>query len=57
MFRLKFEIVLEYEPDPANYPDPTPEQMLAIDLANANEDPFAFISEGEWTITGEICDS
>lgn len=53
--RITFNVVVEYEADPQNYPDGyTPEQMLAVDLANAEEDPFLLVEGGEWTTTAEI---
>lgn len=62
--RIKFEITVEYEANPSNYLSAdvptvgqvTPELMLAIDLQNANKDPFLMIDTctAEWNITGEI---
>ena len=55
--KIKFVIELEYDAKPENYPENsrTPEGMLAVDLANANEDPFLMISDAtDWKITGEI---
>lgn len=55
--RIKFEVVVEYDANPENYPDSarTPEQMLAVDLANADEDPFMMLGEdADWKITGEV---
>lgn len=56
--KLKFVIEVEYEPRPENYPENsrTPEGMLAVDLSNANDDPFMTIGDdsSNWVITGEI---
>lgn len=53
--RITFNVVVEYDADPANYPKgSTPQQMLDIDLANAEEDPFLMVEGGAWTTTGEI---
>lgn len=62
--KIKFEIAVEYDADPSNYlcasaptiEQVTPELMLAVDLKNANEDPFLMIdtSTCKWNITGEI---
>ena len=54
-FRITFNVVVEYEADPKNYPNGyTAEQMLEVDLANAEEDPFMLIEGGQWTTTAEI---
>ncbi len=53
--RITMTVVHEYDANPENYGNQPPEAMLAIDLANANDDPFLFIGdEAEWSITGEI---
>lgn len=55
--RIKFEVVVEYDADPIDYPEGqrTPEAMLAVDVANAEDDPFAVIGEStDWKITGEL---
>lgn len=56
--RIKFEIVIEYDADPKNYPEGhrTPEAMLAVDLASAENDPFALLggNTDSWTTTGEV---
>lgn len=58
--KLKFQFLIEveYEADPANYPEDkrTPEGMLEVDLENANEDPYVMMEfdNAKWTITGEI---
>jgi len=47
---------MEYEANAEHYPEgATPEEMLEVDLANAQEDPFLFL-EGDsvWRITGEV---
>lgn len=60
---MKFRITrtVEYEVDPRNYQaDQTPEQMLAVDLREAAEDPFflaqftAAVEDTKITITGEV---
>lgn len=55
--RIKFEVVVEYTANPSNYPEGkrTPEAMLAVDLDNANSDPFMMLTEdADWKITGEL---
>lgn len=55
--RLKFEVTVEFNANPRNYPKSkrTPEGMLEVDLISANDDPFAFLSQdAEWKITGEV---
>lgn len=56
--RITFLIEFEYDPDPSNYPDDctTPEQMLALDLENASDDPasFIFADTANWEITGKV---
>lgn len=56
--KLTFLVEMEYEIDPQNYPKgSTPEQILAIDLEAASDDPFLSLGisgEPKWTITGEI---
>ncbi len=56
---IKYE--LEYEPNPNYYPENnrTPEKMLALDLANTEDDPYLTIENGDCTLTiiGEIIDS
>jgi heat shock protein HspQ len=43
--------------NPKNYPDSeTPEEMLAVDMEQVDDDPFAYL-EGdnvEWSFTGRI---
>jgi len=49
--------VVEYEADPQHYPGATtPQEMLAIDMEGADNDPYSFISSDstEWTVTGEV---
>ncbi len=53
---LTLSYILEYEPNPENYPEgSTPEQMLKIDLKNAEED-INLISDkyNHTNISGEI---
>ncbi len=58
--KVKSKVAIErgYEMIPENYPADkrTPEDMLAIDLAVVNEDPFMFIDSenATWNITGEV---
>ena len=55
--KIRFEVEVEYTPDKRNYPEGsrTPEAMLALDLASANEDPFLFLSsDTNWVITGDV---
>lgn len=56
--RLKWTQVVEYEPDPANYPEDkrTPEGMLEVDLAGANDDPMLMFDcdRTDSKIEGEI---
>jgi len=54
--RITFTVVTEYEFVPEYYDNcETPEQMLAVDVSNANEDPYLMIGDdAEWTITGEV---
>ena len=55
--RIKIEVVIDYEMRPSNYPpNSTPKEMLDIDLAGANEDPFIMMDSDnvEWNISGEI---
>lgn len=54
--RIKFEVTVEYEIIKDSYPaGATDEKCLAIDLANAEEDPFMLITDSaDWKITGEI---
>jgi len=59
MAKAKIKIVyeLEYELNENYYPDSiTHNQMLAIDVQSAIEDPFQTMEneKGKWTITGEI---
>lgn len=55
--KIKFVVEMEYDANPEHYPEGkrTPEGMLEVDLANANDDPFLIISDNaEWEITGEV---
>lgn len=56
--KIRFVVDVEYEADPVNYPaGSTPEEMLKIDLASAEEDPFMTIEGAtNWTTTGEVID-
>ena len=55
--RIVINAVVEYEIDPELYPGcDTEEQMLAIDLVGAKDDPLMVMDDptAEWTIAGEI---
>ena len=54
--RITFTVVKEYEFVPKYYEGcETAEQMLAVDMQNANDDPYLTIGDDpEWTITGEV---
>jgi hypothetical protein len=54
--RVTVTAVMEYEPDPENYPDcEAPEEILALDLEVAEDDTLMFLSGVEkWAITGEV---
>lgn len=55
-FRLTLSYIVEYEPSQNNYPEgSTPEQMLVIDLKNAEEDiNLTFDKYNRTNISGEI---
>lgn len=55
--RIQLTATLEYEANPTAYPDgSSPEQMLAIDLSNADDDTFMFLDNDDihWEIKGEV---
>lgn len=55
--RITVEVTVEYTPTKEFYPGcETTEDMLAVDLENANSDPFAFIDteNATWKVTGEV---
>ena len=56
--RVTITAVVEYDADPNNYPEDkrTPEGMLEIDLAGADDDTIGFISGDnvKWSISGEV---
>lgn len=55
--KITFEVSLEYEADPENYPGcSSPEEMLAVDLANAEDDPFLMLGDSRpvWKIAGAV---
>lgn len=54
--RLTFTVNVEYEIDPRNYPGcMTPDEMLEVDIAGANDDPFSVLSmDADWKVTGEM---
>ena len=55
---IKILLELEYELNPANYPgEATPEEMLSIDLADAEDNPFKALDaadKGRLTVSGEL---
>lgn len=56
--RIKIEAVIEYDADPTAYPEDkrTPEGMLEVDLANAEDDVFSLLESDkvQWTFAGEV---
>jgi hypothetical protein len=55
--RIVITATVEYEASPDAYPEgSTPEQMLAIDLENADDDTFMFLDNDDvkWDIKGEV---
>ena len=56
--RFTFTVVKEFEMNPEYYDGcTTPSQMLAVDIANANEDPYLFIGHDvEWNVKAELID-
>ena len=61
--RFTFTVVKEFEMKPEYYPDcDSPSEMLMVDIANANEDPYLFIGDPylfiddnvEWDIKAEL---
>jgi hypothetical protein len=54
--QITFNVVVEYEIHPEHYPNcTTDEERLTLDLVNAEEDPFAMISENAtWITTGKV---
>lgn len=55
--KIAILIEVEYEPNPEYYaPGATLQEMLAVDLAGAEEDPFAKMdsTNAKWTITGSL---
>jgi hypothetical protein len=55
--RVTVTAVVEYEANPEHYPGATtPQEMLAIDMEGADNDPYSFIStdSAEWKVTGEV---
>lgn len=55
-FKITFTVAIDYEVNPENYPGcDTDEERLAIDLKNAEDDPFMMITnDADWKVTGEI---
>lgn len=59
MSKIKITIMVEveYEPDPKNYPvGSTLDEMIAIDVGGAEDDPYCFFEMecANMTVTGEI---
>jgi hypothetical protein len=55
--RVTLTATVEYEAKPEYYPEDkrTPEGILGVDLANAEEDVFLFLDDvTKWNIKGEI---
>lgn len=55
--RITMTVTVEYEINPTSYPKgATPEEMLAIDIANAEDDPYIFLEmpESKLVVKGEI---
>lgn len=54
--KITFTVTVEYEPNPEFYPaGSTIEEMLDIDIKNAEDDPFMVLPDcPEWKIKGEI---
>jgi hypothetical protein len=44
---LKALILIKYDTEPNDYPDPDPRKMLKLDI---EQDPAATILESDWTI-------
>ena len=56
-FKITFIATVEYDVCDEYYPDcSSVEEMLKIDLKNANDDPLLMLDYGgvKWNITGEI---
>ena len=55
-FKITFTVTIDYEVNPENYPGcSTDEERLALDLKNAEDDPFMMIAnDADWKLTGEI---
>ncbi len=54
--RITITTVVEYDANPENYPSPDPQEMLALDVANASDDPSAFLdmNGAETHVLGEV---
>jgi len=54
--KITFLVVKEYEIKPEYYPGcSTLEEMIAVDVASANDDPYLTIGDdSNWSISGEI---
>jgi hypothetical protein len=51
--KIRMTFTVEYEVEPDDYsPGTTPEEMLAVDILNAQDDPQQFIYGAK--VTGEI---
>lgn len=54
--RIVFTVTVEYFVHPENYHGcKTDAERLAVDLKNAEDDPFMFLSDdAKWEIVGEV---
>ena len=54
--RITFTVTVEYTANPENYPGcSTDEERLAVDLKNAEDDPFMFLGDdAKWQTVGEV---
>ncbi len=54
--RITFTVTVEYVVNPDNYPGcNTDEERLALDVKNAEDDPFLMLGDdAEWNIVGEV---
>lgn len=53
--RAQITFTVEYDINPDHYPEgATPEEMLAVDLENAEEMPYAFIDMEGMRIMGRL---
>jgi len=55
--KITFVVTIEYEMNPGHYPEgATPQDMLDIDLAGADDDPMVWMDneDAKWAISGEL---